>query len=883
LAWVVCWAWLLSSYSASINAQNLDPVTGLQLNSTSNVLNLGGGLPWNGTVTGAAGGTSGGPTPAYNPDTGNIIFSYASRTVSQTVAINQALANAGAGVQLSGYRYLWQIHNDLNNYEGNRGTLTGNVSLKGATGNIVESFNYNYNQNLPSFTSFSGIQFFNNRYDIASASSLTVSFTGRDQNNWAGYYGPRVHVDSFNLLYTVDPCKLNPAYSPTCSGFNTVVTTGNLAPYPDAVATSMTQMVAINTALKSAGFGATVHGFNYKFDYTVGQGFFGCTAWNQDGSCSWMMNTPAYVSASASMTNSGNQTLISRNHSFNSEGTSGTVNSQLLLSSSMNQTSLGNIRLSGGASGIGSSIGNYSMSLIYKPDPCVKNPLYSPDCSGFAQAMTAKLGANTTSTPTVESSVSSTSVATTNVIQPNSNSPSKPQTENASTTKGASQSKTVATALSIIAKNQQQTQALETSVAQAAVAEAASAASQAQQQAVSVATGLTAASQSLANSTAANNTTSNSNKSTANATSVSISSTAVPKNTAFTAATTTAPTESFTNSVTDSVTLRPASPVITSSVNTANTLPSTRNTTATTNTSVTTANTLPIIRNTTATATSDTVVTGIEMVVPRPTVPTVSANITTNTTTAPKNLTPSIVNITSANNTAEFSQSTSSISQTYSVKTQNQSPTPTIQTAVAATLPLLPPVNKPTAAQPVIIAPASTAVNQNNWTFSQSTADTQQTTMTTAYIQPQNTMFYAMAAAPVEQQQQATAQQVSFARQAEVEQVSSTAGFMTNRTDPLNEAVESKTAVTTANSTESAQTVKASVSDNELAGGVDIGRLATTPVGYSNYTNLVLKDGKMYEPKEIYKNQTTVDNARALRQLSTDRLHQQMIEQQYRR
>ena len=97
------------------------------------------------------------------------------------------------------------------------------------------------------------------------------------------------------------------------------------------------------------------------------------------------------------------------------------------------------------------------------------------------------------------------------------------------------------------------------------------------------------------------------------------------------------------------------------------------------------------------------------------------------------------------------------------------------------------------------------------------------------------------------------------------------------------EVVESKTAVTTTNSTESAQTVKPAVSDNELAGGVDISKLATTPVGYVNYTSLMLQDGKMYEPKEIYKNQKPVDNARALRQLSTDRLHQQMIEQQYRR
>jgi len=182
----------------------------------------------------------------------------------------------------------------------------------------------------------------------------------------------------------------------------------------------------------------------------------------------------------------------------------------------------------------------------------------------------------------------------------------------------------------------------------------------------------------------------------------------------------------------------------------------------------------------------------------------------------------------------------------------------------------------------IAVAPI-TVTTTNTAVFSQTNTDYQQSAMISSYTQPQNAMFYAMAAAPVEQQQQATAQQVSFARQAEIEQVSSTSGFMTNRTDPLNEVVESKPAVTTSSTIESAQTVRVSVSDNELAGGVDINKMATTPVGYSNYTNLMLKDGKMYEPKEIYKNQTPVDNARALRQLSTDRLHQQMIEQQYRR
>jgi len=197
------------------------------LNSTGNTLNLGGGLPWSGTVTGAAGGYSGGSTPAYNPNTGNIIFGYTKSTVSQMVAINQALETAGTGIQLSGYKYSWNINNDLNNSGGNRGIVYGNVSLKGPNGNVLESFNYDYStRNLPGFTTFSGTQLFENRYSLSAVDNLTVSFTGKDQNFWAGYYGPRVHVNDLSLLYTtkpvpvvVDPCIADPLSSPTCPGY----------------------------------------------------------------------------------------------------------------------------------------------------------------------------------------------------------------------------------------------------------------------------------------------------------------------------------------------------------------------------------------------------------------------------------------------------------------------------------------------------------------------------------------------------------------------------------------------------------------------------------------------------------------------------------------
>jgi hypothetical protein len=77
--------------------------------------------------------------------------------------------------------------------------------------------------------------------------------------------------------------------------------------------------------------------------------------------------------------------------------------------------------------------------------------------------------------------------------------------------------------------------------------------------------------------------------------------------------------------------------------------------------------------------------------------------------------------------------------------------------------------------------------------------------------------------------------------------------------------------------------VNTNASDNEIAGGVNISRMATAPVGYNQYLNLVIADAAFYAPKEIYKGQKTVDNVRALRQMSSDRLHQEMVNQQYRR
>jgi hypothetical protein len=75
--------------------------------------------------------------------------------------------------------------------------------------------------------------------------------------------------------------------------------------------------------------------------------------------------------------------------------------------------------------------------------------------------------------------------------------------------------------------------------------------------------------------------------------------------------------------------------------------------------------------------------------------------------------------------------------------------------------------------------------------------------------------------------------------------------------------------------------VNKNVQSNELAGGVDLSRMAIQPAGYQAYS-MIMPDVAFYAPREIYRNQVNVDNTRLLRQLSSDRLHQDLVNLQYK-
>jgi hypothetical protein len=118
-------------------------------------------------------------------------------------------------------------------------------------------------------------------------------------------------------------------------------------------------------------------------------------------------------------------------------------------------------------------------------------------------------------------------------------------------------------------------------------------------------------------------------------------------------------------------------------------------------------------------------------------------------------------------------------------------------------------------------------------------------------------------------------------RQPDVE-VPQNEGIKVGGRSALNDAMEQRPMLSNANVQEQkTESVNRNVQPNELAGGVDIARMATQPAGYQAYS-MIMPDVAFYAPREIYKNQVNVDNARVLRQLSSDRLHQDLVNLQYK-
>jgi len=365
---------LLLGLFISVGAQTVE--------TTPNQITSGTTHTWTGATTGPLppGYMPGGPQPLYDPSTNTIHFSYGQATVAQTFAINQALQNAGAGITVQGYSYSWDIRNmNGDNRQGGIDTLTATVNTYAANNSTIRRTDSWIYSTKIDWTTFSGIINYANPGPVSDFGNLTVQFSGKDGGFWAGYFGPEIRNVSIGLRYTVDPCYSNPAYNPTCANYNTVSISENLLS-----GTTGPQAYAINSALALAGAGATIHGFNYGYNYNVAGRT--CSFFDIFGFCLTGYNY-SDAGVHTSLTNSSGTTIYTDNQTHNggNNGTSGTYSKEYRLSSSVPMSTLGTFSMNPWTSG-SASITNMYSTAVYTPDPCTVNPLSSPSCPGYEQA-----------------------------------------------------------------------------------------------------------------------------------------------------------------------------------------------------------------------------------------------------------------------------------------------------------------------------------------------------------------------------------------------------------------------------------------------------------------------------------------------------------------
>jgi len=363
-------------------------VVGAQtVQTTPNLITSGTTHTWYGLTTGTvpagcatAGPCPGGPQPIYDPATNMISFSYnANASVGQTMAINQALANVGAGVKINGYSYSYDVRNmNGDNRQPGTDTLTVSQLLRGPANSVLLSSSQYYNTKFE-WQTVTGTKTATTPYNIADTSYIQFGIQGGDNGYWGGYFGPQVRNVNMKLNYTIDPCATNPAYSTTCAGYNTVTTSDSLF-----TGTTGAQAYAINQALSLAGANTTIHGFDYGYNYrAAGRD---CAVWNLFGVClsGWNYSSAGVTTA---LTNSAGVVgyTETNTHDGGNNGVSGSYSKSLRLNASVPMATLGTFSMTPSTSGDADITGMFSRA-VYTPDPCTANPLSSTSCPGYQQA-----------------------------------------------------------------------------------------------------------------------------------------------------------------------------------------------------------------------------------------------------------------------------------------------------------------------------------------------------------------------------------------------------------------------------------------------------------------------------------------------------------------
>lgn len=216
---VLSWVFLFTNSS---NAQDLVPG---QIYTTPNITdnNQWVGAVYQQSLTCWSWGDPGycGPQPIVRPG-GSINFSYGSSYIYQQPQAQSVLPPL-AGLQVNGYNFSFMAKNGNGWDDGRTDQLSALVRLWDTTGgrgtnNLLYGNVYNLNYKF-NWTNFNYSETFTTPLAASSIGTVQYGFIGRDNNGWAGPYGPEIYGVSFNLKYSVDPCIANPMYSTSCSGY----------------------------------------------------------------------------------------------------------------------------------------------------------------------------------------------------------------------------------------------------------------------------------------------------------------------------------------------------------------------------------------------------------------------------------------------------------------------------------------------------------------------------------------------------------------------------------------------------------------------------------------------------------------------------------------
>jgi len=812
LALALCLVWLCLSYSTS-NAQvdsttgNLINFTGTPTATTGNWNNVG---QFGGSLTCWAAGNPGycGPLPRVNANGyGMINFSYGQTDLNQIVNINAALAAGGSGVQLSGFNFGFRAKNGNGWDNGQQDYLDAYVKFYNASGGLAATYDYGqYTNNKYNWTQFNFTETFSNPIAATNYSNAQVGFIGRDTNYWVGPYGPEITNVSFSLKYRVDPCTLNPAYAPTCAGFNNIVTSGNLL-NPNLMSNGniVYNSFAINTALKSSGAGVDVYGFNYGYNYSLGNGTRTneCVSWDNAFTCgAYLTNNPT-AEVRVRLTDSSNNVVYSASQSRSSPNTAENVSYQFLLPSTTNSLSLGTFTMGASTTG-NAAVQNMFVNALYKPDPCIVNPLSSPSCPGYGAAYAKTLIATAAATPAPAAPALATpSPATVATASPapaqSAPAPAAPASSD------SSQSSAVASAPADPAQPASTTPTPAGGPVQ------------------------TTASSSSSSSGSANSGSGPSKLA------MSVLKSAQEKDKA-----------------TQQMAVQNAAKVVDAS---------TQQSQATASAAIASLNDMSAnsaqaaaqFSSQTTQASFQTIQTGQSQ----------QQSAQSSSQQTPQQSSRVVQQAMQQDQQTQQvqTQSYNSLVQITQSYTAAQQQTDTSATAVAVQKPSVPPALE---ISPQASSGTGLAISRNPFMYNP---------------------LVASSSSMVIQQSAPTYQFRNETKTVEIEapqiQVASFGGIG-RAGNPLSEMIMQQRFEMMQNNIEQrGDSVNKNAQQNELAGGVRLEAMATQPKGFDAY-NIALKDAQFYAPKEVYTNQSTVDNVRALRQMASDRVYQQMLDMQYK-